>query len=73
MALGRGLGEILSEVEEAYEKDLSDIDSFELEAHGARVEELPIDRITANPFQPRKTASTYRCYRKRRWLSAYRR
>ncbi len=54
MALGRGLGEILSEVEEAYEKDLSDIDSFELEAQGARVEELPIDRITANPFQPRK-------------------
>ncbi len=40
MALGRGLGEILSEVEEAYEKDLSDINSFELEAQGARVEEL---------------------------------
>ena len=54
MALGRGLGEILSEVEEAYEKDLRDIDSFELEAQGARVEELPIDRISANPFQPRK-------------------
>lgn len=54
MALGRGLGEILSEVEEAYEKDLSDIDSFELEAQGARVEELSVDSITANPFQPRK-------------------
>ena len=54
MALGRGLGEILSEVEEAYEKDLSDIDNFELEAQGARVEELPVDRITENPFQPRK-------------------
>ena len=54
MALGRGLGEILSEVEEAYEKDLRDIDSFELEAQGARVEELAVDRITANPFQPRK-------------------
>ena len=27
MALGRGLGEILSEVEEAYEKDLSNIRS----------------------------------------------
>lgn len=36
MALGRGLGEILSEVEEAYGKDLSSIDSFELEAQGAR-------------------------------------
>ena len=54
MALGRGLGAILSEVEEAYEKDLSDIDSFELEAQGVRVEELDVDSITPNPFQPRK-------------------
>ena len=54
MALGRGLGDILSEVEEAYEKDLSDIDSFELEAQGLRVEELDVDSITPNPFQPRK-------------------
>ncbi len=54
MALGRGLGDILSEVEEAYQKDLSDIDSFELEAQGARVENLSVDSITANPFQPRK-------------------
>ncbi len=54
MALGRGLGEILLEVEEAYEKDLSGIDSFELEAQGARVEELLVDSITPNPFQPRK-------------------
>lgn len=54
MALGRGLGDILSEVEEAYEKDLSNIDSFELEAQGAKVEELAIDSITPNPFQPRK-------------------
>jgi len=54
MALGRGLGDILSEVEEAYEKDLSGIDSFELEAQGARVEELSVEKITPNPFQPRK-------------------
>ena len=54
MALGRGLGEILSEVEEAYEKDLRDIDSFELEAKGAKLDELPVDNISANPFQPRK-------------------
>ncbi len=54
MALGRGLGDILSEVEEAYEKDLSGIDSFELEVQGARVEELPVEKITPNPFQPRK-------------------
>ena len=54
MALGRGLGDILSEVEEAYEKDLSHIDNFELEAQGARVEELSVESITPNPFQPRK-------------------
>ncbi|HSR74816.1 MAG TPA: ParB/RepB/Spo0J family partition protein [Sulfurovum sp.] len=54
MALGRGLGEILSEVEEAYERDLSNIDSFELESQGARVEEIAVERIAANPFQPRK-------------------
>jgi ParB family chromosome partitioning protein len=54
MALGRGLGDILLEVEEAYEKDLSDINSFELEAQGARVEELDVELITPNPFQPRK-------------------
>lgn len=54
MALGRGLGDILSEVEEAYKKDLSDIESFDLEESGARVEELSVDSITPNPFQPRK-------------------
>jgi len=54
MALGRGLGDILSEVEEAYEKDLSGINSFELEAQGARVEDIDVETITANPFQPRK-------------------
>jgi len=54
MALGRGLGDILSEVEEAYEKDLSDIENFELESHGARIEELPVGKISPNPFQPRK-------------------
>ena len=54
MALGRGLGDILSEVEEAYEKDLGGIDSFELEAQGARVEELEVNSISPNPFQPRK-------------------
>ncbi len=55
MALGRGLGDILSEVEEAYEKDLNDIGgSFELESQGARVEELLLESISPNPFQPRK-------------------
>jgi len=54
MALGRGLGAILSEVEEAYEKDLSSIDEFDLEAQGARVEEIDVEEISPNPFQPRK-------------------
>jgi len=54
MALGRGLGEILSDVEEAYGKDLREIDSFELESEGDRIEELSVDTITPNPFQPRK-------------------
>jgi len=54
MALGRGLGDILSEVEEAYEKDLSGIENFELETEGARVEELEVSAISPNPFQPRK-------------------
>jgi len=54
MALGRGLGDILSEVKEAYKKDLSDIESFDLAESGARVEELSVDSITPNPFQPRK-------------------
>lgn len=54
MALGRGLGEILSEVEEAYEKDIGDIDSFEFEAQGARVEKIDLTKITPNPYQPRK-------------------
>jgi len=54
MALGRGLGDILSEVEEAYQKDLSDINSFELESKGAHLEEVLVSEINPNPFQPRK-------------------
>jgi ParB family chromosome partitioning protein len=54
MALGRGLGEILSEVEEAYEKNLDGMESFELEKSGARVEEIDVDSISPNPYQPRK-------------------
>ncbi|MGP1579523.1 MAG: ParB/RepB/Spo0J family partition protein [Wolinella sp.] len=46
VALGRGLGAILGEVERAYENDLSS--SSEL------VVELDIDIIKPNPFQPRK-------------------
>ena len=54
MALGRGLGDILLEVEEAYAKNLDGIDQFELEAQGEKIEELEVNRIVPNPFQPRK-------------------
>jgi ParB family chromosome partitioning protein len=54
MALGRGLGDILQEVEEAYEKNLDGMESFELEEQGARVEEIDVNLISPNPFQPRK-------------------
>lgn len=44
-SLGRGLGELLGEIEEAYESEVPSYDS---------VVELPISRIRANPYQPRK-------------------
>jgi len=54
MALGRGLGQILSEVEEAYEKDLSGLNNYDLESRGARIAQLNVDEISPNPYQPRK-------------------
>lgn len=47
LAIGRGLGAILSETAEAYEQNLSDNSSLVLE--------LDIDIIKPNPYQPRKT------------------
>lgn len=47
LALGRGLGAVLGEVEEAYEKNLGDDSSLVLE--------LNIDIIKPNPYQPRKS------------------
>ncbi|CAA6801287.1 MAG: Chromosome (plasmid) partitioning protein ParB [uncultured Sulfurovum sp.] len=54
MALGRGLGDILTEVENAYEKDLSDIDKFSLESESDQIAEIDVNEISPNPFQPRK-------------------
>jgi ParB family chromosome partitioning protein len=54
MGLGRGLGTILSDVEEAYEKDFVGIGSLELEESGVRIEEIDVHDISPNPFQPRK-------------------
>ncbi|PAF49904.1 chromosome partitioning protein ParB [Helicobacter sp. 12S02232-10] len=46
LALGRGLGAILSEVTQAYENNLSD--------NSELVVELDVDIIKPNPYQPRK-------------------
>ena len=45
-ALGRGLGAIFEDVEDAYSKDISD--SADL------VREIDVERIAPNPYQPRK-------------------
>lgn len=45
-ALGRGLGAIFEDVEDAYSKDIND--SADL------VREIEVDRISPNPYQPRK-------------------
>jgi ParB family chromosome partitioning protein len=47
MALGRGLGELLGEVESAYESNNSD-------DYASRVSDLDVSLIHANPNQPRK-------------------
>ena len=44
-SLGRGLGELLGEIEEAYESEMPSSDS---------VVELALSQIRANPYQPRK-------------------
>jgi ParB family transcriptional regulator, chromosome partitioning protein len=44
-ALGRGLGELLGEMEEAYDNDVSPSKS---------VFEIPLSNIKVNPYQPRK-------------------
>lgn len=48
MALGRGLGELLGEVESAYEDNIKSNNSNDL------VNELNINKIDVNPHQPRK-------------------
>lgn len=45
-SLGRGLGDLLGEIEEAYQNDLNDSSGL--------VVDLDIDKIKPNPFQPRK-------------------
>jgi len=47
MALGRGLGELLGEVESAYESNNTD-------DYNSKVVDLDLSLIQANPNQPRK-------------------
>jgi len=54
MALGRGLGAILEEVEEAYSKNLDEIDSLILDSNKARIEDINVSLVVPNPYQPRK-------------------
>lgn len=48
MALGRGLGELLGEIETAYERNNTSNSS------NARQAEIEVDMIVPNPYQPRK-------------------
>ncbi|MBN2721361.1 MAG: ParB/RepB/Spo0J family partition protein [Campylobacterales bacterium] len=54
MALGRGLGAILEEVEEAYSKNLDEIDSLILDNAKAKIEDINVSLVVPNPYQPRK-------------------
>ncbi len=54
MALGKGLGAILQEVGEAYEGEIEENSNLINETSTLEIEELEVDTITANPYQPRK-------------------
>ncbi|EAK3646977.1 ParB/RepB/Spo0J family partition protein [Campylobacter lari] len=49
-ALGRGLSSILADIDEVYEKELG--------SNEGRIEEVDIDLISPNPYQPRKNFDT---------------
>jgi ParB family chromosome partitioning protein len=54
VALGKGLGEILEEVGQAYEQEMSGEASAVSQRSAASVEELEVEKISTNPYQPRK-------------------
>ena len=54
MALGKGLGEILEEVGQAYEQEMIDGDEVKPVNRNISIEELDVDKISTNPYQPRK-------------------
>ncbi|CAM4118136.1 ParB/RepB/Spo0J family partition protein [Campylobacter armoricus] len=49
-ALGRGLSSILADIDEVYEKELG--------SNEGRIEEIDIELISPNPYQPRKNFNT---------------
>jgi len=53
MALGRGLGAILEEVGQSYDNEMSN-----RHTSSDQIQEIAVDEITANPYQPRKTFDT---------------
>ena len=54
MALGKGLGEILEEVGQAYEQEMIDGDEVKPVNRNISIDELDVDKISTNPYQPRK-------------------
>ncbi|MCK4440554.1 MAG: ParB/RepB/Spo0J family partition protein, partial [Sulfurovaceae bacterium] len=50
MALGKGLCSILDEIGQAYESQISSLDTHSSE----QIRNIPVDMITPNPYQPRK-------------------
>jgi len=54
VALGKGLGEILAEVGQAYEKDLQNDGEWGATDRNEQVEEIDVGLIDPNPYQPRK-------------------
>jgi len=54
MALGKGLGAILEEVSLAYEQDINKSNHLSVHNYENVVEEIDINSIKPNPYQPRK-------------------
>jgi len=54
MALGKGLGAILEEVSLAYEEQIEESSTLDQVESILNVEELDVELIVANPYQPRK-------------------
>lgn len=54
MALGKGLGAILDEVGKAYELEMNNDGSLTSHSNASHVEEIDVESISPNPYQPRK-------------------